>query len=304
MNYTQLTDKKKVEIDILLNQGLSMRKVASILGISHSTISRYKAGIYKKRNIDITTKYDIFLNYLYSHYSYKNCSIEICIHKFKMKYREVPCPTIKQVYNWINTDKIKLKRDMLCYKKRKNKIRSGMMQHTKWNLDNKTVLPISLRPKYINKRDEPGHLEIDSIIGKRNEYSSIISIVDRCTRRVWLIKAEYKNEYYIDKIIYNFILNNEIEVKSITVDNGVEFDALGLTAKKLGVKLYKCDPYCSFQRGTNERTNALVRRFIPKGNSMRLVTQYYLDNISFEINSMPRKIFDYKCAYDIELKYK
>lgn len=304
MNYTQLTDKKKVEIDILLNQGLSMRKVASILGISHSTISRYKAGIYKKRKIDISEKYKIFLAYLYSHYNYKNCSIEVCIYKFKKKYREVQCPTIKQVYNWINSEKIKIKRDMLCYKKRKNKIRSGMMQHTKWNIDNKTVLPISLRPKYINKRDEPGHLEIDSIIGKKNEYSSIISIVDRCTRRVWLIKAEYKNEYYIDKIIYNYILDNDIEVKSITVDNGIEFNALGLTAKKLGVKLYKCDPYCSFQRGTNERTNALVRRWIPKGSSMKYVPQIYLDDICFEINSMPRKIFDFKSTYDIELNYK
>ena len=92
-------------------------------------------------------------------------------------------------------------------------------------------------------------------------------------------------------------------VKSITVDNGLEFDALGLTAKKLGVKLYKCDPYCSFQRGTNERTNALVRRFIPKGSSMKFVSQVYLDEICFEINSMPRKLFDYKCSYDIELKY-
>ena len=178
------------------------------------------------------------------------------------------------------------------------------MSHTKWNFDNKTVLPISLRPKYINKRDELGHLEIDSILGLKKEYSSIISIVDRCSRRVWLIKADYKNPYYIDKLIYNYILSNEIKVKSITVDNGLEFDALGLTAKKLGVKLYKCDPYCSFQRGTNERTNALVRRFIPKGSSMKNITQYYLDNISFEINSMPRKIFDYKCAYDMELKYR
>ena len=62
MNYTQLTEKKKVEIDILLNQGLSMRKVASILNISHSTISRYKAGIYKKRKINIEEKYSIFLD--------------------------------------------------------------------------------------------------------------------------------------------------------------------------------------------------------------------------------------------------
>lgn len=82
-------------------------------------------------------------------------------------------------------------------------------------------------------------------------------------------------------------MENEILVRSITVDNGLEFQALELTAKKLGVKLYKCDPYCSFQRGTNERTNALVRRFIPKGNSMKLVSQVYLDNICFEINSMP-----------------
>ncbi len=79
-----------------------------------------------------------------------------------------------------------------------------MIQHTKWNIDHKTVLPISLRPKYINKRDEKGHLEIDSIVGLRNEYSSIISIVDRCTRKVWLIKAQYKNEFYIDKLIYEY----------------------------------------------------------------------------------------------------
>lgn len=302
MNYTQLTKEKKAQIDILLEQGLSMRKTASILGISHSTISRYKAGIYKKRKIDICQKYDVFLRYLYSHYDYKTCSIEICVFKFKKDYWNAKCPTVQQVYNWINEGKIKLSKKDLCYKKHRSN-KSNMMSHTKWNLDNKTVLPISLRPKYINRRDEIGHLEIDSILGKRNEYGSIISIVDRCSRRVWLIKAEYKNEYYINKIIYEFIIRNEILVKSITVDNGLEFQALGIAAKKLGVKLYKCDPYCSFQRGTNERTNALVRRFIPKGSSMKYVNQYYLDNICFEINSMPRKLFDYKSAYDIELKY-
>ena len=302
MNYKQLTAEKKAQIDILLTHGLSMRKVAEILGISHSTISRYKSGIYKKRKIDITKKYDIFLQYLYSHYNYKTCSIEVCVHKFKKSYINAPSPNVKQVYNWINEGKIKLTKKDLCYKKHKSN-RSSMMSHTKWNFDNKTVLPISLRPKYINKREELGHLEIDSILGLKKEYSSIISIVDRCSRRVWLIKAEYKNEYYIDKLIYNFLLKNEVLVKSITVDNGLEFDALGLTAKKLGVKLYKCDPYCSFQRGTNERTNALVRRFIPKGSSMKFVSQVYLDEICFEINSMPRKLFDYKCSYDIELKY-
>jgi len=303
MNYTQLSEKKKVEIDILLKQGMSMRQVAAVLGISHSTISRYKAGIYKKRKIDINQRYPIFINYLYSHYDRRVCSIEVCIYQFKRTHKYAKCPTTKQVYNWINEGKIKLTKDQLCYKRRKNNM-SGMMKHTKWNFDNKTVLPISLRPKYIEKRDETGHLEIDSILGKRNEQSSIISIVDRCTRKVWLIKAEYKNEYYIDKLIYNYIIKNEIEVKSITVDNGLEFNVLGITAKKLGVKLYKCDPYCSFQRGSNERMNAVVRRFIPKGSSMKFKQQVDLDDICFLINSMPRKIFDFKSTYEIELNYE
>ena len=304
MNYTQLTEKNKVEIDILLKQGMSMRKIGSILGISHSTISRYKAGIYKKRTIDINTKYSIFLEYLYSHYDRRNNSIEVCIFMFKKRYKGALCPSMKQVYNWINEGKIRINKNNMCYKRRKNKIQGGMMTHTKWNFDNKTVLPISLRPKYINKRDEPGHLEIDSILGKKNEQDSLISIVDRCTRRLWLIKSNYKNEYYTANLIYDYIIKNDIDVKSITVDNGLEFQALGITAKKLGVKLYKCDPYCSFQRGSNERMNAIVRRFIPKGSSMKSVPQIYLDDISFKINSMPRKIFDFQSAFDVELKYK
>lgn len=302
MNYTQLTEKKKAQIDILLEQGYSMRKVAETLGIHHSTISRYKSGMYKKRKIDINKKYEIFIKYLYDHYDRRTCSIEICIYKFR-KTHFAKCPTVKQVYNWINEGKLEIKKEDLCYKKRRTKNKSGMMKHFEWNLEHKTILPISLRPKYVELRGEPGHLEIDSIVGKRNEQCSIISIVDRCTRKLWLIKAEYKNEYYIDKLIYNYILNNGIEVKSITVDNGLEFNALGLTAKKLGVKLYKCDPYCSFQRGTNERMNGMVRRFIPKGRSLKMIPQIYLDDVAFEINFMPKKIFDYKSTFEIELNY-
>ena len=301
MNYTQLTEKKKVEIDILLEQGYSMREVARRLKISHSTISRYKAGKYKKRKINIKERYGLFIDYLEKHYDKRTCSIEICVHKFKKSYF-AKCPSVKQVYNWVNEGKIFLTSEKLIYKKSKGK-KTGMMAHFQWNLDHKTVLPISLRPKYIDDRAEVGHLEIDSIIGKKNEYDSIISIVDRCTRKIWLIKSEYKNEYYTDKLIYNYILKNEIPVKSITVDNGVEFNALGLTAKKLGVKLYKCDPYCSFQRGTNERMNGMVRRFIPKGYSLKTISQYYLDNIAFEINFMPKKIFDFKSTFEIELNY-
>lgn len=115
---------------------------------------------------------------------------------------------------------------------------------------------------------------------------------------------KYRNEYYINKLIYEYIIKNDIAVKSITVDDGLEFNALGITAKKLGVKLYKCDPYCSFQRGTNERMNGMVRRFIPKGKSLKQIPQCYLEDIAFEINFMPKKIFDFKSTFEIESNYE
>ena len=303
MNYKQLTEKKKVEIDILLKQNLSMREVGRRLRISHSTISRYKAGKYKKREIDIYKKYEIFIKYLFDHYDRRDHSIEVCVYRFKKMYLGEKCVSVKQVYNWIEQGKIKLTKNGLCYKKHKKKKRSGMMEHFIWNMQNKTILPISLRPKYIEKRKEPGHLEIDSILGKKDEQQAIISIVDRCTRRLWLIKAEYRYDYYTANLIYKYIIKNDIEVKSITVDNGLEFRALGIAAKRLGVKLYKCDPYCSFQRGTNERTNAIVRRYLPKGMSFKITPQIYLDDIAFNINSMPRKMFGFKNAYEMELEY-
>ena len=304
MNYKQLTEKNKVEIDILLKQNLSMREVGRRLGISHSTISRYKSGKYKKRKIDINKKYEIFIKYIFDHYDRKDHSIEVCVYQFKKMYIGAKSVSVKQVYNWIAQGKIHLKRTDLCYKKRKKKKTSGMMEHFLWNMENKTILPISLRTKYIEERTEPVHLEIDSILGKKDEQQAIISIVDRCTRRLWLIKAEYRFDYYTANLIYKYIIKNDIVVKSMTVDNGLEFKALGIAAKRLGVKLYKCDPYCSFQRGTNERTNALVRRYLPKGTSFKITPQIYLDDIAFNINSMPRKLFGFKCSYDMELKYK
>lgn len=301
MNYKQLDEKKKAQIDILLETGCSMREAARRMKISHSTISRYKNNVYKKRNIDIKEKYKDLLEYLYKYYNWRNNSIEVCIYKFKRFHSRSACVSVKQVYNWINEGKIDIRKEDMCYKRSKRKKKtSGMMRHLEWNLENKTVLPISLRPKHIEDRKEIGHLEIDSIIGKRNEYASIISIVDRSSRVLWLIKAEAKNEYYITKLIHRYIEENNIIVKSITTDNGLEFKALGIAAKRLGIKLYKCDPYCSFQRGSNERMNALVRRYIPKGKSMYQIEQQYLEDIAFKINSMPRKLFDFKTPYEVE----
>lgn len=305
MYYKQLDEKKKAQIDILLECGMSMREVGKRMNVSHSTVSRYKNKVYQKREYNPEEKYKDLITYLYKNYDWRCKSIELCVRDFKKYHPRKACVSYQQVYNWIREGKIKIREEDTCYKRKKKKKKgekqkSEMMNHLEWNMKNKTVLPIRLRPKKIERRDEIGHLEIDSIIGKKNEYASLISIVDRCTRVLWLIKAEWRNEYYIQTLIREYIRANDIEVKSITVDNGFEFKAMGIAAKRLGIKLYKCDPYCSFQRGSNERANGLVRRYIPKGKSMYRVEQQYLDDICFKINTMPRKIFDFKTPYEIE----
>ena len=242
--------------------------------------------------------------YIEEHYDRKTMSIEVCMYNFCRYHTTHPKVSVQQIYNWINTGRINIDPKNMCYKRRKRKLKTnGMMSHLKSQLNIKTVFPISLRPHKIEARDEIGHLEIDSIIGKRDEPQTIISIVDRCSRQLHLIKSEYTFEHYTNNLIYKYITENNIEVKSITTDNGFEFKALGIAAKRLGVKLYKCDPYCSFQRGTNEHINGIVRRFIPKGKSLYNYEQQYLDDICFKINSMPRKIFDYKTPFEVHFKY-
>lgn len=130
MNYKQLDDKKKAQIDILLDTGHSMREVGRIMNISHSTVSRYKNNIYSKREIDIKEKYKDFLEYLYKHYDWRCKSIEVCVHQFKRYHPRKPCVSVKQVYNWINEGKIDIRVSDTCYKRGKRKKKqSGMMNH-------------------------------------------------------------------------------------------------------------------------------------------------------------------------------
>lgn len=321
MNYTRISDKCRVQIQTLLLEGRSIRYIAKMLRYSPSTISREikrvgnleytcelasadskikQAKRYKNPNI----KYRQQIEYLCTNHNKQTKSVRVVDFAFKSKFKGAKTISWQQLYKLIQQNKISLTKKQLTYKKHRKGVKNGMMEHLKFNLDNKTILPIALRPKSIDCRNEIGHLEIDSVIGKKNEFERVISIVDRTTRMTHFIKCEYSHEFYIANLVYKFIIENRIETKSITVDNGLEFNALGITAKKLGIKLYKCDPYCSFQRGSNERMNAIFRRFYPKGSSFKYVSQQSLYNVERLINSMPRKIFGFKAAYEMYNSFK
>ena len=162
---------------------------------------------------------------------------------------------------------------------------------------------IDERPKEIDLREEFGHWEIDTVIGEKNSNdNALLTIVERKTRYSIVRKIKFKtSEAVIEEIkaIADFYGKEFNKVfKTITGDNGSEFADLSI------IESYKSDafftnPYSSCEKGTNERYNGLIRRFIPKGKS---ISDYNLDDIAFIekwMNTLPRKILGYKTLEEL-----
>jgi IS30 family transposase len=165
---------------------------------------------------------------------------------------------------------------------------------------------IDMRPRHINLRQEAGHWEGDLIIGKDHK-SAIGTIVERKTRFTLIVKLESKKA---DEVANEFskILNNlnPIYKKSMTYDNGIEMARHEKITQKTGMKIYFAHPYSSWERGTNENTNGLIRRYLPKGTNFNEISLNQIQIIQQKLNNRPRKIIGYKTPkemMDIELKF-
>ena len=102
--------------------------------------------------------------------------------------------------------------------------------------------------------------------------------------------------------MYPIIRNEKLLIKSITVDNGLKCQMMDITRKQLNFKVYYCQPYSSFQRGTNENINGLVRRWYKKGTDFSLISEDKIKTLEWKVNNISRKMFGYKTAYQYTKK--
>ena len=166
-------------------------------------------------------------------------------------------------------------------------------------------LPIDRRPHEINSRQTFGHWEFDSVIGKaKGKRQSILTLTERMTRFEIIIRTSAKTSAATVKALESTLSKYpQGTFKTITVDNGSEFqDCYGMEHDKCSNKrltVYYAHPYSSFERGSNERNNRIIRRYLPKGKSLSKVTQKDCDKIAAAINAMPRKILDYHTAAEL-----
>lgn len=159
---------------------------------------------------------------------------------------------------------------------------------------------IERRPLVITSRSTFGHWEMDSVIGKaRGKKQSLLVLTERQTRFEIIFRASAKTSAAtvsaLSKLVKRYPKGT---FQTITVDNGSEFqDADGI--QSLVPALYYCHPYTSCERGSNENANRIIRRFLPKGQSMRDVRQKDCDAVAHYMNNMHRKILGYRTAAEL-----
>ena len=158
---------------------------------------------------------------------------------------------------------------------------------------------IETRPNEINSRQIFGHFELDTIISKRNgQHDCLLTITERKTRYEMIFRLHSKSsDEVVKKInqIKSFMNKHYNKVfKSFSTDNGSEFsDFLGIISNSK-TKIYFCHPYCSCEKGTNEKHNSMIRYFIPKGSLIESISDDQLNKIAYWMNNYPRKILNYK----------
>ena len=178
----------------------------------------------------------------------------------------------------------------------------------------KTELPISKqtfsiekRPKEINNREVFGHFELDTVISKRNGiHDCLLTITERKTRFEMIFRLHAKSAIEVTNKInqLKIFLNKYYDkiIKSYTTDNGTEFsDFIGIIANSK-TNIYFCHPYCSGEKGTNEKHNSIIRYFIPKGTLIENISNKEINQIADWMNNYPRKILGYKTPLECILE--
>ena len=152
---------------------------------------------------------------------------------------------------------------------------------------------IDRRPAEANDRRCVGHWEIDIVLG-RGSRDCVVTLVDRKSRYVFIGKLAARTVEEVNRVVIAFIRRHPGRVKTITADNGTEFHGYEEIEEATGVKFYFSHPYHSWERGTSENTNGLIRQYLPKGMSFKMVTQAYCNHIALKLNNRPRKVLKFR----------
>lgn len=296
MNYTHLTREERYQIYVLKKMGHTQSDIASVLDRSESTISRElkrncgRRG-YRPKQAHSKAVGRRAINARRVDEQAWRFAQEMLLQQWSPEqisgHANISPET---VYQRVYADKRSgglLWKNLRWQKKRRK--RYGKTER-RGQIPNR--LFIEDRPTIVETRKRIGDWEADTIIGK-NHRQAIVSIVERKTGMTLIRKVERKTAQAVSQAMIGLLKPFRNKVHTITSDNGKEFAGHEEIAKKLRADFYFAHPYASWERGTNENTNGLIRQYFPKERDFTTITQQEIDTAMERLNNRPRKRLGY-----------
>ena len=316
MNYKHLSIEERSCIRKYYVDDLSYRKIAKLIGRNVSTVSREI-----RRNCthmyDIPTyyphtaqkKYLLRRSYCHRGMFKSQEVIEYINEKLRATWSpeqisctpcELPMPSWRTIYRWIYEKY--LVDGNLKVLRRKGKTHGVKETRGKYSKGKS----IRMRDKSVYSRTEAGHWELDTVVsGLGKSKACFATFAERKTRYYIAVKMPDRKAKTMEDTIVKTLSQFPPElVKTITCDRGTEFANWRQIEERLGCDVYFTDPYCAWQKGSNENSNCLLREFYPKGRNLSRVSPATLKRNLALLNARPRKVLNFlspQFLWDLEL---
>ena len=312
MRYTHITTEQRYEIDVLRRQGYSNRKIGKILGKHPASIGRElrrngASGRYggkiagtravKRRHAASSRRHRLspeLQAVIDEKLRVEQWSPEQISHRLHAEGH--PSVSPESVYLYIWRDKRNggtLYQHLRQQKKRRKRYGSN---------DRRGVIPnrvsIDERPPIVAERSRIGDWEIDTVIGAKHQ-GAFVTSVERASRYLVMTAVTSTKAPEVTEALIRMMKPHRAKVRTFTSDNGREFTEHQKIARALGADVYFAHPYHSWERGTNEITNGLVRQYFPKGTSLLDVDPQKVQEAETKINNRPRKVLGWKSACEV-----
>lgn len=191
------------------------------------------------------------------------------------------------------------KEDLRIYLRWKRKRRQRKGLRAAQRLASKIGISIDERPKIIEKRKRIGDWEGDSV-ESRDHKPGINTLVDRKTGFVFITKLKTKSgSSTVSAVASRVSMLPKHLKKTLTLDNGPENRLWESMEKETGMNVYFAHPYSSWERGTNENTNGLIREYFPKKTDFDMITEEEISKVEYALNTRPRKRLNWQTPLEL-----
>jgi transposase, IS30 family len=316
--YKHLSQEERELIAAQLSEGFSVGEIAKAVGRNKSTISRelrrnspperrryvpcraHARACERKTNAN---KHERLKNDFIRHYVKDALDQGWSPEQISGRIRiDHPGQTINHeaIYQYIyhpqNPDRVEMINLLRrAHRKRRNKGIGRKVRKTK--IPNR--IPIDARPKSVESRLYYGHWEGDSLVSRKSK-AALNSLVERKSRLVLITKLQRKSASETNRAVIDRLKKLPAKGRqTLTLDNGTENAKHETLSAKLGIKCYFAHPYASWERGTNENINGLIRWYLPKGTDFSKIAPEQIARIEYLLNSRPRKCLGYKTPLEV-----